>query len=167
MGLYIGTKLIKAVVMTRLAYNQLRGWTVPTDENPSDEGFLVEYMDGGKPNHPDYAGYISWSPKDVFERAYQPTAGMDFGLALTALKQGKKVARAGWNGKGMWLVLTLSIHDIPIGGTNMPVYRLTIDDEGSGATALPFVGMKTADNKFVPWLASQTDMLASDWCIVE
>ena len=167
MGLYIGTKLIKAVVMTRLAYNQLRGLTVPADENTNDEGFLVEYLDGGKPNHPDYAGYISWSPKDVFERAYQPTAGMDFGLALTARKQGKKVARSGWNGKGMWLALTLSIHDIPTGGTNMPVYRLTLDDAGVGATALPWLGMKTADNKFVPWLASQTDMLATDWCLVE
>lgn len=60
MNLFIGTKLIKAVAMSRLAYNQLRSWTVPADENPNDEGYLVEYVDGGKANHPDYAGYISW-----------------------------------------------------------------------------------------------------------
>lgn len=48
----------------------------------------------------------------------------------------------------------------------MPVYRLTLDDE-YGATALPWIGMKTADNKFVPWLASQTDMLAEDWAVIE
>lgn len=68
---YIGTKTIKAKPMTRLAYNQLRGWELPADEDGSDEGFLVEYIDGGKSNHPDFAGYISWSPKDVFERAYK------------------------------------------------------------------------------------------------
>lgn len=92
---------------------------------------------------------------------------LNFGQAIEALKKGEKVARAGWNGKGMWLMLTLSIHDIPRAGTKQPVYRLTIDDEGSGATALPWIGIKTADNKFVPWPASQTDMLAEDWTIVK
>ena len=93
--------------------------------------------------------------------------GMTFGLAIEELKAGKKVARAGWNGKGMWLSLVVSIHDIQREGTTLPVYRLTIDDAGTGATALPWIGMKTADNKFVPWLASQTDMLAEDWAVVE
>lgn len=68
---YIGTKTINAKPMTRQEYNDLRGWTVPADENPADEGYLVEYTDGGQANHPDYDGYISWSPKEVFERAYQ------------------------------------------------------------------------------------------------
>lgn len=56
--------------MTRGAYNQYRGWETPTDENPKDDGYLVEYQDGGKPNCPRHAGYISWSPKDIFERTY-------------------------------------------------------------------------------------------------
>lgn len=68
---YIGTKTINAQAMSRQEYNDLRGWTVPADENPADEGYLVEYIDGGQANHPDYDGYISWSPKAVFERAYQ------------------------------------------------------------------------------------------------
>lgn len=68
--LYEGTKRVYARPMTRAEYNAYRGWEVPADENPNDEGYLVEYVDGGKSNHPDHAGYISWSPKEVFERAY-------------------------------------------------------------------------------------------------
>ena len=69
---YVGTKQINARPMTKLEYNQLRGWAIPASENPDEEGYLVEYVKGGKSNHPDYAGYISWSPKDVFEESYQP-----------------------------------------------------------------------------------------------
>ena len=71
MNKYVGKKKINATPMTRAAYNVLRGWELPADENGEDAGYLVEYTDGGKANHPDYAGYISWSPKDVFERAYK------------------------------------------------------------------------------------------------
>lgn len=60
MNAYIGTKLITARPMTRGAYNDYRGWTIPADENPEDEGYLVKYADN----------YVSWSPKDVFEDAY-------------------------------------------------------------------------------------------------
>jgi len=80
MQTYIGTKIIKAEPMTRLAYNQYRGWELPADENGDDEGFLVEYVDGGKANVPGRAGYVSWSPKDVFERAYREFDG-DAGVA--------------------------------------------------------------------------------------
>ena len=67
---YIGTKIIRAISMNRQAYNDLRGWKVPDDENPHDEGYLVEYMDGGTPNMPGFDGYVSWSPKAQFEAAY-------------------------------------------------------------------------------------------------
>ncbi|MFZ6773044.1 crAss001_48 related protein [Undibacterium sp. SXout7W] len=70
MQTYIGTKIINAKPMTRGDYNQLRDWTVPADENPNDEGFLVEYLDGGKANVEGFKGYVSWSPKPVFEQAY-------------------------------------------------------------------------------------------------
>lgn len=72
MKTYIGTKIINAQPMTRQAYNDFRGWELPKDENGDDPGFLVEYVDGGKANTPQYAGYVSWSPADVFERAYRP-----------------------------------------------------------------------------------------------
>lgn len=85
---------------------------------------------------------------------------MNFGQALEALKLGKRVARNGWHGKKMWLLL---------------IKEWEYDCEAVGMTPDPqvyfeniaFIGMKTADDKFVPWLASQTDILAEDWGIVE
>lgn len=71
---------------------------------------------------------------------------LDFGQALRILKSGRKVAREGWNGKGMWV-------------------NLQVPDENS-KMSLPYIYMKTVDDKQVPWLASQTDMLAEDWCII-
>lgn len=67
---YIGIKQVKAKPMTRQDYNTLRGWEVPLDENPLDEGYLVEYADS-EPNHKDFSGYISWSPKETFEKYYK------------------------------------------------------------------------------------------------
>lgn len=161
MKTYIGTKIIQATPMTRMDYNQLRGWTVPEDENGSDEGYLVEYTDGGKPNLAGYSGYVSWSPKAQFENAYQETSGLTFGLAVAALKKGHKVARAGWNGKGMFLFL--------VAGSTFQVNRpplLGIYPEGTTVNYCPHIDMKTADDKVVPWLASQTDVLAEDWVMV-
>lgn len=68
---YVGTKAINAKPMTRAAYNDLRGWELPADENGDDAGYLVEYADGQRPNVEGFAGYVSWSPADVFERAYR------------------------------------------------------------------------------------------------
>ena len=68
---YEGTKRVHARPMNRGDYNTYRGWEVPADDNPADDGYLVEYLDGGKANDPRHAGYISWSPKDVFERSYK------------------------------------------------------------------------------------------------
>jgi len=146
METYLGVKAVQATLMNRREYNVYRGWEVPADENPDDEGYLVEYLDGGKSNHPQHTGYISWSPRDVFERAYRPTFGLTFGLAVEALKQGEKVARAGWNGKGMWLRM-VSKSVLP------PGHRIYIE-------------MKTVDDEIVPWVASQTDVLAEDWMVL-
>lgn len=79
--------------------------------------------------------------------------GMDFGEAVATLKAGNRVSREGWNGKGMYL------------------FRVAHWD-GTGDHALndcahsPFIAMKTADDHVVPWLASQTDILATDWGVV-
>lgn len=70
---YTGTKVIKAKEMSRGEYNKLRGWVTPSDENPEDAGYLVEYVGQGNPNHVDFSNYISWSPKQVFEEAYKPS----------------------------------------------------------------------------------------------
>ena len=159
---YIGTKLINAEPMTRAEYNVFRGWELPADENGADEGYLVEYLDGGKPNTTTHAGYVSWSPKEQFDNAYRKTIGMSFGLAVEAMKKGHKVARAGWNGKGMFLFL--------VPGSTFKVSRaplLGIYPEGTEINYHAHIDMKTADDKVVPWLASQTDVLADDWYIVD
>jgi Protein of unknown function (DUF2829) len=71
---------------------------------------------------------------------------MNFGEAIAKLKSGSKVCRVGWNGKGMWLALQ--------------------SPDQFSKMSLPYIYMKTADDKLVPWLASQTDVLAEDWMIV-
>ncbi len=89
---------------------------------------------------------------------------MNFGDALIALKQGKRVSRQGWNGKGMWLAYQAGYPDgIPI---NANTAKATGMAEGTVCKFLPYIMMKTAGGEFVPWLASQTDVLAEDWDIV-
>ena len=68
---YVGTKELKAIPMNKEEYCQYRQWEVPSNENPKEEGYLVEYLDGGKPHDERHLGYISWSPKDVFEKTYK------------------------------------------------------------------------------------------------
>lgn len=166
MNSFIGTKMINAQPMTRLAYNKLRGWALPDDECGEDDGFLVEYVDGGKANVPGYAGYVSWSPRDVFERSYRPCDGMTFGLAIEAMKAGLRVARAGWNGKGMWISLSRGSAALPAEQFWNPHNRAFAARNGGSAEVLPCFTMKTADGKILMgWLASQTDMLAEDWML--
>lgn len=168
---YIGTKIVNATPMTRGAYNDLRGWQVPADENSNDEGYLVEYTDGGKANIKGFAGYISWSPKDVFERAYRPTSGMTFGQAIEAMKLGAKVSRAGWNGKGMYLwILPETV--VPIDWIKEEHLREIADGSYDKTVhCLPSIRMFTVNAQgrravLTGWLASQTDILSEDWCIV-
>ena len=161
MGIYIGTKLIKALAMTRLQYNEYRGWDLPGDENGDDAGFLVEYMDGGKANHPGHEGYISWSPADVFERAYRPTENMSFGLALEALKMGKAVARSGWNGKNQFVFLIKGTQYQDSLGCGFGEYY------GEPKICSGLAIKTTANEIQVGWLASQSDMLSDDWCIID
>ena len=166
---YIGTKMIHARPMTRQAYNDYRGWQLPENEDGVDDGYLVEYVDGGKANDPRHEGYISWSTKDVFERAYRPAENMSFGLAIEALKAGKKVARAGWNGKGMWLSLSCNgAREVAAENFWSPHNAAYAQEQGGAATVLPSITMKTATGEILMgWLASQTDMLAEDWRIAE
>jgi len=72
---------------------------------------------------------------------------MDFGRALDFIKNGRRLCRSGWNGKGMYI-------------------QIQKPDENSKMT-FPYIFMKTVDGSLVPWLASQTDVLAEDWNIAE
>lgn len=166
---YIGTKLINAAPMGRQAYNDLRGWGLPANENGTDEGYLVEYTDGGAPNHPGYKGYISWSPKAQFESAYRETSGLTFGLAIEAMKKGAKVARAGWNGKGMWITLSglQGVREVAAEAFWSDNNSAFAESRGGYASVQPCFCMKTAADEIqMGWLASQSDMLAEDWAIV-
>lgn len=157
---HIGVKLINAYPMTRLAYNDFRGWELPSDENGSDEGYLVEYLDGGKPNTDRFNGYVSWSPKDVFDKAYRPVAGLSFGLAVEALKSGKRVTRAGWNGKGQYVILIPGDHLARSAGYG---FGEAIGEFSFGSV----MALKNAQNIMQPgWVPSQGDVLADDWKIL-
>ena len=88
---------------------------------------------------------------------------MNFGQALEWIKKGGQVARDGWNSKGMWLAL--------VGATgwcindSVPAFDAIV--RKTMANTMPWIGMKTSDGAFVPWAASQTDLLAEDWCAVQ
>ncbi|WLF84830.1 DUF2829 domain-containing protein [Moraxella sp. ZY210820] len=209
---YIGTKLVQAKLMTRKEYNDLRGWKVPENENPDDNGYLIEDLQSKSQNHFDFKGYISWLPEFEFNESYKPNTGglflfaindengvyigesdtpekakenalkikethtladeFDFGMALHLLKAGQKVARKGWNGKGMYLLLVdgKCVTEVINNCYGDPErYEVGADgyEKGQSMPVLNAIYMKTADNKLVPWLASQTDVLAEDWVIVE
>ena len=162
---HIGQKLIKAIPMTRQEYNDFRGWALPENELSlgNDGGYMVEYEPNKTsiPNVEGFQGYISWSPKAVFDDAYKSLDAMSFGDAITMLKRGEKVARKGWNGKGMFLILVQA---------DDYCYKQKLIDavqpnSADSPAQLPFIAMKTSDNCFVPWLASQTDVLSEDWVI--
>ena len=72
---------------------------------------------------------------------------MNFEGALTEIKRGKLLARRGWNGKNQWVAL------------HNPY-------EGDSKMTLPYLYINTVESNFVPWLASQTDLLAEDWEMV-
>lgn len=135
--------------------------TKRVEAEPSDS--TVDGREGYTLRYPD--GYQSWSPKPAFDLAYQPETAMSFSGALAALKAGQRVARAGWNGKGMWLVLVPG-STFPI-TADRPVGKALPHRVGEMMDYLPHIDMLTAQGALVPWLASQTDVLADDWTVVE
>lgn len=139
--------------------------TCTIDEAPrfriteQDMGYVVRYPDG----------YVSWSPSLPFEQGYSdltpvdplPEVNLSFSEALAAVKIGHRLQRAGWNGKGMFVFL--------VAGSVFKVNReplLSILGEGTEVQYHGHIDMRTADGTIVPWLASQTDLLAEDWQIV-
>lgn len=152
---YIGTKMIEARQMNRGDYNKYRGWDIPADENPADDGYLVKYQDG----------YESWSPKNVFEEAYRDCMGMTFGIALELLKKGNKVARKGWNGKGMLVVYQKGYPDgIPCNKQTAEAWGM---NEGDLFKCNPYLQIKNVDGSHSMWVPSIGDVLSEDWIVVE
>ena len=148
---YIGVKIIEAEPMTDHDFTKTTSRFCSLGPEPL-EGYRVVYPDG----------YVSWSPKDAF-KAYRPISAMTFGLAIEAMKKGYRVARKGWNGKGMHLFL---MYGKSIQSRFTECYGNGIAEETP--VVADSICMYTAQKTVaVGWLASQTDMLAEDWMIVD
>lgn len=146
---YMGTKLIEAEPMIRGNYNALKGITNDY-RYKGEEGYMVEYSHD----------YVSWLPKDVFDRAYRSfDGGMPFGSAIELLKMGFKLQRKGWNGKNQYIELATNISYVTCSGE-----IINSEHEAVGNKAIAFVGTSGVQ---MGWLASQADMLAEDWIVVE
>lgn len=174
-------KRVNAHPMTRQEYNDYRGWTLPEDEDGSDEGYLTEDIDGPT-NTDEHSGYVSWTPKVMFESSfYTPDeclAGepcksdeahpvskgdeFDFGSAIYLLKTGRKVARKGWNGTGMY------VYYVP--AASYPVERNNLETMGGEYpdNMVPYreyLALKTAQGDVATWAPSCSDALAEDWTL--
>ncbi len=162
---HVGTKMLGAKLMNRADYNSFQGWDMPEDENGEDEGYLVQYS----------TGYISWSPKKEFEDTYRRTDNMTFGIAVEMMKAGYRVARAGWNGKGMFVIYVPGAKSMTFQNGTPYARALNFLADPSGNVheqeILPHFDMYTVnaegDRAMLPgWLASQSDISSEDWCIV-
>lgn len=149
MKTYIGTKIIDAQPAYRVDGKTVQptDWPVPEGAK-TEEGYAVRYQDG----------YMSWSPKAVFEEAYRPMDGLTFGLAIEAAKRGSKISRKGWNGKGQYVELATAISYKDVVGS-----VVNAEHKDIGNRAFAFVGTSGVQ---LGWMASQADMLADDWTIV-
>jgi hypothetical protein len=136
---YIGSKVIYAEPFARQGHDG------------TAEGYTVQYEDG----------YISWSPKEAFEKAYRPAVGMSFGMALDAMRAGLRVARIGWNGKGMF------VYYVP--AARYPVQTGAAKShfgEGSLVPYNAYLAIKNVDDTVSTWVPSVNDCLADDWITV-
>jgi hypothetical protein len=164
---YIGTKIISAVEMNLIEAETTLGRSVGyqglVDGDGDALGYLVEYEQ--RDNMP---AYQAWSPDVAFEQAYRPIDSMTFGLAIEALKKGLKVARTGWNGKGMWV--TMSCHDgviveeSQLWSQNNKQFAV---EKGGSVVVKPYFTLKSMDDTIDVWHPSVNDCLAEDWTIID
>lgn len=158
MKTFIGTKIIEAKSATIAEAQAIKSGISVEDSKrmfrnsgtKDQDGYVVKYEDG----------YISWSPKEAFEKAYRATdEGVTFGSAIELMKKGYKVKRRGWNGKNQYIELASAISY-----TNPAGEVVNSEHAAIGNKAIAFVGTSGVQ---MGWLASQADMLAEDWVIVE
>lgn len=155
---FIGTKVVEAEPAWLVFEKEGEAGEIVVQDHDLELTTAKTVLNGYKVVYED--GYESWSPKEVFEEAYRRTDGLNFGLALEAAKRGMRIARKGWNGKGMYVFLAhgMDFH------TDADLSEL--DDQD--VEVLDCLVMRTATGAFCPgWLASQSDMLEDDWVIVE
>jgi len=180
MEYFIGTKEIIARPMNRLDYNKYRGWDLPSDEDGTDQGYLVEYIEGGTANDKRHKGYISWSPKLVFKNSYSQNGKLTFGDAIIALKKGKRVQRKGWNGKGLFIfqqVISFVPAEIVPKMTSLPqsvkdefIRRFEANPDCFNNAGIMYrnqIAMVYPDNNIYGWVASPSDVLENDWIVLD
>ncbi len=168
---YLGKEIDKIIPMTNYEFNRCIGVS-NNKEDIEFGGYALYFKDNS----------ASWIENSVFNEEFD-FKSLDFGKAVKALKQGNKVSRYGWNGKGMYLTL---VQGYPVNGflnsddVNGPIYAKPNGEPvvapNKGGQMLSHIVMKTAgDSKYwgegysdyVPWLASQTDILSEDWMIID
>ena len=158
---YIGTKVVDATPAWRVDGKvYLKDEAVPRSMNRED-GYKVVYEDG----------YESWSPKDVFEKAYHEVDVMDFGGAMHCLKAGLAVRRTGWNGKGMFVVkqipCTIEANIIP-GMQSLPqsAKDIIMKREEPHIDYTNQMLIINPDGRADSWVPSSSDVFAEDWEVV-
>lgn len=150
---FLGIKLIEAEQMTSEEYNEKVRPFVYSGEDK--RGYKVVYDDG----------YDDWSPKDVFEKAYRRIDNLTFGLAIEALKEGNKVAREGWNGKGMFVVYQKGYpQGVLCNKQTAEVWGL---NEGDLFVCNSYLQIKNVNGSHSMWVPSINDCLAEDWQIIK
>lgn len=166
MKTYICTKIIHAVPA-----KMVNGWPWPDGLPMPAVKEVTDPMDGWCSCQPNIEeGYLFTTDADDihpqfiktadFEAMCRPADSMAFGDALEAMKHGERVARDGWNGKDMYIFIAFE----PDFVTDADISEL----DGKEVEVCDVICMKTAQGSFqLGWLASQADMLAEDWYIVE
>ncbi len=152
MRIYMGVNSVKAEPMKMSEYAQRQEIAVPDWQQDDEDGYLIRHSTGDE----------SWITREMFLSTYTPVDMMTFEGALFCLKRGCKVARAGWNGKGMFVFL--------VPGSTFEVNRkplLGIFPEGTEVDYRSHIDMKAANGDIVVWTAAQSDLLADDWTVVD
>lgn len=148
--MYIGTKVVQAMPMTMTEAQKVLGREIKP-ATVEEDGYLVEYKDG----------YMSWSPKSVFDAAYRKLGEMDFGKAIKALKSGFPVRRANWSGnKFLYFVPSASY-------SAMTDIAKSIADEDGMVLYKSYIAIRCKDGCVGFYTPTQCDVLAEDWEVVE
>lgn len=167
-------KVVHALKIRAIELNEDKTATIEPEENFTPFKTAVGFADRFKGSEEDNGyyvvyegGYPSWSPSKAFEEGYtlikdRLNSGLDFGEAIEALKEGKKVARKGWNGNGMFCFL--------VAGSTFQVNCAPLNkfyEEGTEVNYHAHIDMKTVEGTIIPWTASQSDILSEDWMIID
>jgi len=160
---YLGVKLVQAEPQTIRQLVAKPVIMADLNENSLKEKPVTKEVQGYKVLYPD--GYESWSPKEVFEEAYRRIDNLTFGLAIEALKKGCKVARQGWNGKGMFVVYQKGY---PQGiSCNKQTAVAWGMNEGDLFRCEPYLQIRMVNGSHAMWVPSINDCLAEDWMVIE